>query len=176
MSFKNIPSGINIPDDIFVIVEISYGNSFIKYEINKKYDNVFVDRYIETPIFYPFNYGYINNTLYKDGDNLDVIIINNYPIITGSIINCRPIGGLKMIDESGIDDKIIAVPNFNISNQYNNIIDICDVPKYILNKIYYFFENYKNLDLKKWVEIGKWFDINKAKSLINKSIKLFNLN
>ncbi len=173
MSFKNIPSGLNIPDDIFVIVEIPYGNSLIKYEINKNYDNIYVDRYIETPVFYPFNYGFINKTLYKDGDCLDVILINNIPLITGSIINCRPIGGLKIIDESGKDDKIIAVPNFNISNQFNNINDICDVPENILEKIYYFFENYKSLNHKKWIEIGKWFDISKAKNLIKKSIKLF---
>ncbi len=174
MSYNKIPSGINIPNDIYVIIEIPYGHSLIKYEIDKKYDNIFVDRFIETPVFYPFNYGYINKTLCKDGDNLDVIVINTSSIITGSIINCRPIGGLNMVDESGIDNKIIAVPNYNISNEYNNINDICDISKNTLDKIYYFFENYKSLNLKKWVEIGKWFNIDKSKYLIEKSINYFN--
>ncbi len=171
MFLNKIPSGIDIPNDIFVIIEISYGSSLIKYEINSNYNCIFVDRFVNPPIFYPFNYGYINKTLCNDGDELDVVLINNYPIIVGSIIHCRPIGLLKMKDEFGKDNKIIAVPNFNISNEYDNIHDISDISNFILDKIYFFFQNYKNFNKDKWVELDNWYCISKAKDYILKSIK-----
>ncbi len=169
MSFNNIPCGLNVPDDIFVIIEISYGHSLIKYEVNKKYDSILVDRFINTPVFYPFNYGYINKTLSNDGDPLDVVLICNYSIITGTVIHSRPIGILKMVDESGKDDKIIAIPNYNISSEYNDIHDISDISKLILRKIYFFFNNYKFLNKNKWVEVDNWYGIDKSKILIKKS-------
>ncbi len=171
MYFKNIiPSGISIPNDIFVIIEISYGHSLIKYEVNKKYNMMFVDRFIKAPVFYPFNYGYINKTLTYDGDPLDVMVLTNYKILIGTIIHCRPIGVLKMVDESGKDYKILAVPNYNISDEYKNIQDISDISKFYLDKIIFFFQNYKLLESKKWVEIDNWYDVLEAKYIIKKSI------
>ncbi len=173
MLLKKVPCGNNIPHDIYIIIEISYGSSYVKYEFNNKFNLISVDRFIKSPLVYPFNYGFINKTLYNDGDCLDVILICNYKLIPGSVINCRPIGLLKMKDESGYDNKILAVPNYCVSNKYDNIQDICDVSKNLLNKIYFFFENYKILDNKKWVKIYDWYDINCAKKCILNSINNF---
>ncbi len=169
MNFNNIPCGLNIPNDIFTIIEISYGSSLIKYEVNKKYNTILVDRFISTPVFYPFNYGYINKTLSNDGDSLDVVLICNYSIMTGVVIHSRPIGLLKMNDESGEDNKIIAVPNYNITSEFNDIHDISDISKLILKKIYFFFNNYKFLNKNKWTEIDNWYGIDESKKIIKKS-------
>lgn len=169
----NIPSGIDIPNDIYVIIEIPLNTYHVKYEKNKEYNCILVDRFIDIPIFYPFNYGYINNTLSKDKDCLDVLLICNYSLHINSVINCRPIGVLKLIDECGEDNKILAVPNYNITNKYNSIQDICDISKKKLNNIWYFFEHYKDLNEDKWVKIDNWYDVHEAKNIILNSINLY---
>lgn len=157
MNFNNIPAGVNVPHDIYVIIEISANsNNPIKYEINKEMGAVFVDRFISTPMFYPCNYGYINHTLSLDGDPIDVLVPTPYPLQSGCIIRCQPIGILKMIDESGQDYKIIAVPHKNISQQYTSIQDIDDLPILLRNQINHFFENYKTLETGKWTKIENW--------------------
>ncbi len=166
MSLKNIPVGDNIPNDIYSIIEISSGFYPIKYEYNIKYGALFVDRFINVPMFYPCNYGYINNTLSKDNDPLDVLVISPYPLMSKSVIHTRPVGLLKLIDESGKDFKILSVPNYDVSDQYNNIQDIYDVDKKLLNQIEYFFENYKSLEKNKWVENKGWEDVFEAKKII----------
>ncbi len=170
---NNIPSGKDIPNDIYVIIEIPLNTCYVKYEKNKKYNSIWVDRFIKIPIFYPFNYGYINNTLSKDKDSLDVLVICKYPLYINSIIQCRPIGVLKLIDECGEDNKILAIPNYNITDEYNSIQDICDISKDILNNIWYFFEHYKDLDKNKWIKIDNWYDIHEAKNIIINSINLY---
>lgn len=173
MNIKNIPCGNKVPEDIYVIIEISLNNSFVKYEICNKYNLLFIDRFIKTPMFYPCNYGFINKTISGDNDNIDCIIICSYVLNIGSIIHCRPIGVLKMIDECGEDNKIICVPNYEISNEYDNINNIIDIPKNILDKILFFFKNYKKLDKNKWVKILGWYDIYESKKIILKSYNLF---
>ncbi len=176
MSFKNIPSGNDFPNDIFSIIEISSGFLYpVKYELNHKYDVLFVDRFINIPISYPCNYGYINKTLSQDNDPLDVLVMSCNSLIPYCVINTRPIGLLKLIDESGEDFKILSVPNYNISDQYNHIQDINDVSKDFLNKISFFFENYKYLDKNKWVENYGWDDVHKAKDYIISSYKRYKL-
>ncbi|QJC37523.1 inorganic diphosphatase [Enterobacteriaceae endosymbiont of Donacia thalassina] len=173
MNLNSIPAGKNIPNDINVIIEISSNSSPIKYEINKKYGTLFVDRFINIPIFYPCNYGYINNTLSLDNDALDVLVITKYPIIPGSVIRCRPIGLLNMIDESGDDKKIIAVPHEKISQEYILIKEIKDLSIFLQKQIIYFFKHYKDLENKKWCKVNDWGDIFQAKNEILISIKRF---
>ncbi len=170
MNIRKIPSGIDIPNDIYVIIEISLNTSYIKYEMNEKYNVIFVDRFIKSSLIYPFNYGYINNTLSNDKDKLDVILISNYSLNINSVINSRPIGVLKLVDEKGEDNKIVAVPNYNITNIYDSIQDIFDINKLLLEKIWYFFEHYKDLDENKWSKIDNWYDVHEAKKIILKSI------
>ncbi|AEO07910.1 inorganic diphosphatase [Buchnera aphidicola] len=167
MSFKNIKAGDNIPHDIYVIIEISSNSSPIKYEMDKQSGVLFVDRFIPTPMFYPCNYGYINQTLSLDGDPLDVLVPSHYPIQSNSIIHCKPIGILKMNDESGNDAKIIAVPKSKICEQYKNINDISDISELLKQQISHFFKYYKKLEKEKWVKIIDWGNAQEAKLEIN---------
>ncbi len=173
MNFNKIPCGNDIPNDINVIIEISSYSVPIKYEINNKYNILFVDRFLKLPICYPYNYGFINETLSRDKDKLDSMIVTSLPILSGSVINCRPIGVLKMHDESGEDCKIISVPNHNITNEYNDINDIYDLSSNILDKILFFFKYYKKLDKKKWSNIQGWGNVMESKKIILESNKFF---
>ncbi|BBA85329.1 inorganic pyrophosphatase [endosymbiont of Sipalinus gigas] len=174
MNFKTLLPGIDIPNNIYVIVEIPVGNKFIKYEFSKKDNLIYVDRFLKSPIFYPFNYGYINKTLSLDGDELDVVIPINYELHIGSIIECKPIGILFMEDESGEDNKIIALPSDKISKEYININEINELNEDLLNKITFFFENYKILDKDKFSKIIKYENSYFSKCEIIKSIKRYN--
>ena len=124
----NIPSGKQVPNDIYVVVEIPANATPIKYEVDKSSGALFVDRFMATCMFYPCNYGYVPQTLSEDGDPVDVLVITPHPVQSGSVIRCRPIGGLKMTDESGIDFKVLAVPVSKLSTLYDKVHGIEDVP------------------------------------------------
>lgn len=156
MNFNSIKAGKNVPNDIYVIIEIPSNSSPVKYEVDKKSGILFVDRFISTPMFYPCNYGYINETLSLDGDPLDVLVDSPYPIQSNVVVHCKPIGVLKMCDESGHDDKIIAVPTNNVCKEYENINDISDISELLKKQIAHFFQNYKKLEKEKWVKIIEW--------------------
>ncbi|NIH16743.1 MAG: inorganic diphosphatase [Buchnera aphidicola (Periphyllus lyropictus)] len=173
MNLKKIKPGKNVPNDVYVIIEIQAHSKPIKYEINKKNKLLMVDRIIPTSMFYPCNYGFINKTLSLDGDPLDALVITPYPLIPYSIIQCKPIGMLNMKDESGIDYKIICVPTKKICKEYKLVNDIQDLPKNILKNISHFFKYYKKLEKKKWTEILKWKNSNESKKEIIKSIKRY---
>ncbi|WDI78753.1 inorganic diphosphatase [Candidatus Purcelliella pentastirinorum] len=163
---KNIKKKTN---KINVVIEISANSNPIKYEMNKKYKTLYVDRIIYTPMFYPCNYGYIKNTLSLDGDPIDAMVITQYSLIPGCIINTRPIGLLKMEDESGEDFKIISVPTNKITNEYNNIKDINNLSDFTKNQIKHFFQHYKDLEKNKWVKIIGWMNVKFAKKEIKKA-------
>ncbi|WP_422667545.1 inorganic diphosphatase [Buchnera aphidicola] len=167
MNLNQIVAGENIPSDIYVIIEIPAYSDPVKYEINKKYNALFVDRFILTPMFYPCNYGYINHTLSLDGDPLDVLVPSPYPIQSNSVIRCKPIGILHMNDESGSDAKIIAVPHNKISKEYEKINDISDLPELLKKQIIHFFQYYKSIEKEKWVQIIGWGDYKEAQLEIN---------
>ncbi|WP_225639209.1 inorganic diphosphatase [Candidatus Profftia sp. (ex Adelges kitamiensis)] len=171
MSLINIPIGKNVPEDIYVIIEIPSNFIPIKYEINKVTGCLFVDRFIPTAMFYPCNYGYINHTLSLDGDPVDVLVPTPYPLQPSSIIRCRPVGMLKMIDESGEDNKLIAVPHSKITEKYNNITEINDLPELLLAQILHFFEHYKDLEKDKWVKVQGWSNSQSARDEIISSLE-----
>ncbi|ABJ90532.1 inorganic diphosphatase [Buchnera aphidicola] len=171
----NVPAGKNPPYDIYGIIEISAFSKPIKYELNKSFNMLYVDRFIPTTMFYPCNYGFINQTLSLDGDPLDILVPTLYPIQPKSIIRCKPIGMLNMEDESGIDEKIIMVPHKKITNEYKKINDINELSNSIKEKIIHFFQNYKNLEKNKWVKINGWEDSKMAKSTIIDSVNRYNL-
>ncbi len=170
MTIDQIISGKHIPQEINVIIEISAHSHPIKYEIDKSTQMLFVDRFIATGMTYPCNYGYIPHTLSEDNDPIDVLVMAPFPIMSQAVISCRPIGLLKMEDESGIDAKILAVPIAKVSTLYNNINDIDDVSDIYLQQIKYFFEHYKGLEDGKWVKIIGWFNKNDAYKEILTSI------
>lgn len=166
MSLNKVTAGQNIPHDINVIIEIPANADPIKYEVDKASGAIFVDRFTSTPMFYPCNYGYINHTLSLDGDPVDVLVPTPYPLLTGSVIRCRPIGVLKMTDESGEDAKIVAVPHSKLSSEYDHIQDIDDLPRLLKAQIVHFFEHYKELEANKWVKIDGWENVTAAKEEI----------
>jgi len=166
MSFQDIPAGKDIPNDIYVVIEIPANSSPIKYEIEKEYDAVFVDRFMATPMFYPANYGYVPNTLADDGDALDVLVVTPYPVIPGSVIRARPIGILDMSDEAGRDSKVVAVPHDKLSSLYRHVKEPADLGQLLLDQIAHFFENYKDLEPGKWVKVDGWRGADAARDAV----------
>ncbi len=169
MGYNTIPAGKDLPNDIYVAIEIPANSAPVKYEIDKDMDALLVDRFMAAPMFYPANYGYINNTLADDGDALDVLVITPYPVVPGSVIRARPVGVLKMSDEAGGDEKLLAVPHEKLSQLYNDIHDIDDVPQQLKDQIVHFFEHYKDLEKGKWVKVEGWENADSARAAIMKS-------
>ncbi|MFP3014214.1 MAG: inorganic diphosphatase [Arsenophonus sp.] len=176
MNLNNVPAGENLPEDIYVIIEISANSDPIKYEVDKKSGAIFVDRFVSTPMFYPCNYGYINCTISLDDDPVDVLVPTTFPLQPATIIRCRPVGALKMIDESGEDIKIVAVPHFKLTKEYDSIKDINDLSDTLLNQIKYFFNHYKDLEEGKWVKVLGWENSDVAKSEILSSFDRYDKN
>ena len=160
-----------IPDEFNVIIEIPMNDNPVKYELDKESGAIFVDRFMQVSMFYPCNYGFIPNTSSGDGDPVDVLVLSTYPIIPGAVVKCRPVGVLMMEDESGLDEKIIAVPVSKVDISFDNIRNITDVADIVKNRIKHFFEHYKDLDKDKWVKVLDWRDIEEAKRLIKEGVK-----
>ncbi|WP_422378704.1 inorganic diphosphatase [Roseibium sp.] len=170
MRIDAVPIGKNPPEDINVIIEVSVGGEPIKYEMDKDAGAMYVDRFLYTPMRYPGNYGFVPHTLCGDGDPIDVVVVNQRPIVPGAIMNCRPIGVVLMEDESGQDEKIIAVPSHKLSKRYDNIHDITDLPEITIAQVKHFFEHYKDLEPGKWVKITGVEGADAARKLIVESI------
>lgn len=173
MSVMSVPAGKNPPDEINVVIEIPQGGDPIKYEIDKDSGALFVDRILGTAMRYPCNYGYIPNTLCGDGDPVDVLVVLPMPLQAGSVIKCRPIGVLKMKDESGDDAKLLAVPLSKTTSLYDNVKSYKDLPEILIRQIGHFFEHYKDLEAGKWVKIEGWADAEEARKEIVASIENF---
>ncbi len=171
MFIDKIPAGKNLPEDINVIIEIPMNHDPIKYEIDKDSAAIFVDRFMQTTMRYPCNYGFVPHTLSEDGDPIDVLVICNYPVIPGAVIRSRPVGVLLMEDESGQDEKIIAVPVSKVDVTFDHIKSIEDLDEMLTKRITHFFEHYKDLDKGKWVKVQGWAGVDKAKALILEAVK-----
>jgi inorganic pyrophosphatase len=173
MRYTQIPAGKDLPNDVYVAIEIPANSSPIKYEIDKDFDALMVDRFMATPMFYPANYGYIPNTLADDGDAVDVLVVTPYPVVPGSVIRARPVGVLEMTDEAGSDAKVVAVPHSKLSALYDDIHEVTDLPALLLEQIRHFFENYKDLEKGKWVKVEGWANAERAKAIILESAKAY---
>src|SRR6201995_1968538 len=121
MRIDAIAIGKNPPEDMHVIIEVAIGGEPVKNEMDKEGGTLVVDRFLYTPMRYPGNYGFVPHTLSDDGDPIDVLVANTRPIVPGAVINVRPVGVLKMNDESGGDEKIIAVPVPKLTKRYENV-------------------------------------------------------
>lgn len=152
-----------------VFIEIAK-DSNIKYEYDKKLGALRLDRVLVPSMVYPENYGYFPNTLASDGDALDVVLISDYSLIPGSYIKVRIVGVLDMEDEKGQDEKIIAVPSSEVDKTYDYVKDLDDLPIARLNKIKFFFENYKRMDNNKWAKVNNFSKKEKAIEIYNKSL------
>ena len=174
MSFNKIPAGKDLPNDIYVAIEIPANADPIKYEIDKDLDAVLVDRFMATPMFYPANYGYIPQTLAPDGDPLDALVVTPYPVAPGSVIRARPVGILDMTDEAGSDAKLVAVPHQKLTSLYDDVQDIEDLPPLLIEQIKHFFENYKTLEKGKWVKVDGWRNADAARDAVIEAAKAYN--
>jgi inorganic pyrophosphatase len=170
MRIDAIAIGKNPPEDVNVIVEVAIGGEPIKYELDKDAGTLVVDRFLYTPMRYPGNYGFVPHTLSDDGDPIDVLVANTRPIVPGAVINVRPVGVMKMNDESGGDEKIIAVPSPKLTQRYISVHNYTDLPAITLEQIQHFFEHYKDLEPGKWVKLLGWGDAAEAKKLIVEAI------
>lgn len=165
ISAKNSDGSFN------VIIEISKNDEHpVKYEFDKESGAIFVDRFMQAPMFYPCNYGFVPHTLSDDGDPADVLVDAAYPVMKGAVIKVRPIAVLIMEDESGIDEKILAVPTSKLDATYDSVKDISDLDHMLMERISHFFEHYKKLDKGKWVKITGWEGAEKAHELLEEAI------
>jgi inorganic pyrophosphatase len=170
MRIDAIPIGINPPEDVNVIVEVPIGGEPIKYEMDKAAGTLVVDRFLHTPMRYPGNYGFVPHTLSEDGDPIDVLVANTRPIVPGAVINVRPIGVLKMEDDAGGDEKLLAVPVPRLTKRYEHVHNYTDLPKITLDQVQHFFTHYKDLEPGKWVRLLGWGDADEARQLIRAAI------
>src|SRR5689334_15929540 len=166
MRLDAISIGRNPPQEVNVVVEVPVGGEPIKYEMDKKAGTLVVDRFLYTAMRYPGNYGFIPHTLSDDGDPCDVLIANQRGIIPGAIIAVRPVGVLKMQDEAGGDEKIIAVPVPRLTRRYESVQSYRDLPEITCAQIQHFFEHYKDLETGKWVKVLGWGDADEARALV----------
>jgi len=170
MSLNKVPAGKDLPEEINVIIEIPAHADPVKYEVDKESGALFVDRFMATCMHYPCNYGYVPHTLSEDGDPVDVLVPTPFPLLAGCVVPVRPIGMLKMTDESGTDAKIIAVPTRKLTVKYQGVREVEQLPELLRNQIEHFFEHYKDLEPGKWVKIEGWEGSEAAKKEIMDSV------
>ena len=156
MSLHNVTPGAQAPEHFNVIIEIPMNADPIKYEVDEDSGALFVDRFMSTAMHYPCNYGYIPQTLADDGDPVDVLVITPVPLIPGVVVTCRSIGMLRMDDEAGGDNKLLAVPIDKILSIYTQWQKPEDMNPMRLKTIQHFFEHDKDLEEGKWVKVVGW--------------------
>lgn len=171
MAIDRVSAGKSVPDDLNVVIEIPMHQVHIKYEIDKDTGELFVDRFMPTPMFMPTHYGYVPQTLGEDGDPVDALLVTDIPVVPRCVVRARPVGVLEMEDESGIDAKIICVPHSKLDARYDKIKDVNDLDDMLKKRIQHFYENYKALEPGKWVKVSGWGDVKRAKQIVLESIK-----
>jgi inorganic pyrophosphatase len=174
MTLNSISAGRNVPDDCNVIIEIPMLADPIKYEVDKATGALFVDRFMSTAMHYPCNYGYMPQTLCGDGDPIDVLVLAPFPLMSGTIVRCRPVAVLRMEDENGEDAKVLAVPVAAVSRLYDDVQSLPDISPVQLNHIEHFFQHYKDLEPGKFVRTLGWEGADAARAEILRSVEDYN--
>ena len=165
----DITSGDNVPNEITVVVEINKCSKN-KYELDKKTGLLKLDRAMHTSQDYPFDYGFVPQTHWYDGDPLDVVLLTTNPLIPGILLTARPVAVMDMIDAGESDAKIIAVPVGD--PRFDDVQDLEDINPHIIKEITHFFETYKHLQ-NKVVTIDKVEGVERAREVIMESIELY---
>ncbi len=163
----DVPAGT--ADEMNVIIEIPKGAKN-KYELNKEFGLIELDRVMHTAQDYPFDYGFVPQTLFDDGDPLDVVVLTTYPLAPGLLLKARPVAIMKMVDTGEQDDKIIAVPVED--PRFDEVKNLGDLNTHTLKEIKHFFETYKTIQNKP-VEVPGFEDAESAKSAFEKSIQAY---
>lgn len=174
MGIEKLKVGANPPEEVYVVVEVPVDSEPVKYEFDKDSGLIFVDRFMQSSMRYPCNYGFIPHTLSGDGDPVDVLVYTNYAIVPSAVVAVRPVGVLLTEDEKGRDEKVLAVPTAKLDPFFADIQSYQDIPEIFLRKVEHFFEHYKDLEAGKWVKIKGWDDAEKAKSIILEAIARYN--
>lgn len=156
-------------NEINVIIEIPKGSKN-KYEIDKETGLIALDRVAHTSQDFPFDYGFVPQTLWEDGDPLDVVVLTTHPLHPGVLVKVRPVAILNMIDSGDSDAKIIAVPTSD--PRFEDIKDLADINKHTLKEIEHFYQTYKKLQ-KKEVETKGYEGESKAREAFETSLRLY---
>lgn len=144
-----------------------------KFEIDKKTKRIKLDRVLYSAMSYPAEYGYIENTLAKDGDPLDILVISSEPTFPGCIVPARIIGYLSVVDNGHEDYKLISV--VDVDPRYSEIKYLDDLSDFTLDEIKNFFQNYKTLQNIE-VKVYDYHDSTKALKLISECRKRYEEN
>lgn len=160
----------NEDNSLNIIIEIEKGSKN-KYELDKESGLIKLDRVLHTSQDYPFDYGFVPNTLWHDGDPLDVVLLSTYSIKSGTLVEARPIAMLDMVDNGESDVKVIAVPVND--PRFKNVNDLSDINNHKISEIKHFFETYKNLE-NKIVKIKDIQNKELTEKAIQESIELYN--
>ncbi len=156
-------------DEMNVIIEIpKYSKN--KYQIDKETGIIALDRVMHSAQDYPCDYGFVPQTLFDDGDALDVVLITTYPLAPGILVRARPVAIMEMVDGGERDDKVIAVPVDD--PRMDDIKDISDLNSHFQKEMSHFFETYKKVQNKE-VKIGNWLGSDKAKEAFDRSRELY---
>jgi inorganic pyrophosphatase len=166
----DVSAGKNPPDKINVVIEIPKGSSN-KYEYDNEKGFFALDRVLHSAVFYPGDYGFMPQTWFEDNDPIDVLILSTYPFSLGTVVEARPVALMKMEDEKGTDDKIVAIPVKD--PRFNEIEDMNDIPEHVRKEINEFFETMKKLEPGKWVKVKEWKNADEAKKTIKKAMSLY---
>lgn len=145
----------------------------VKYEVDRDSGAFFVDRFMSTAMRYPCNYGYIPKTLLGDGDPIYVLIVCPFSLPVGVVLACRPVGLLRMEDENGQDDKVLAVPISRLTSLYDLVVSPDDLPKSLLHQISHFFAHYKDLEPGRFVRVGGFGGSAVAEEEISRSEEVY---
>ncbi|MBY0473375.1 inorganic diphosphatase [Patescibacteria group bacterium] len=169
--WHDVPLGDKVPEEINVIIEVPKG-SHNKYEIDKETGLIKLDRANYSDAAFPYDYGFVPQTLWDDGDALDVIVLTTYPLDPGILVTVRPVGVMEMVDTGESDFKIIAVPVDD--KRWDDVQDIGDVNKHSIKEYQHFLETYKLLKGKPApVEIKATNGKAEAMAAITRSVQLY---
>jgi inorganic pyrophosphatase len=152
MDLTRLPTGPQPPHVVYAVVEIPSGDRN-KYEYDPKLGMFRLDRVLYSAVHYPAAYGFIPSTLAADGDPMDILVMTSEPTFTGCLLEARPIGLLRMRDEKGEDEKVLAVAT--VDPHYRDLRELGDVPTHFLHEVEHFFRIYKDLEGKA-VETFGW--------------------
>ena len=174
MQLDRLPTGVNPPHDIYVVVEIPANGPGLKLELDKASGALLVDRFLATPMHYPCNYGFIPHTLSEDGDPLDALVVSPMPLLPGVVVRCRPVAVLATEDDAGLDAKVLCVPASALSREYDAVREKSDLPAALVEQIEHFFAHYKDLEPGKWMRVKGWGDGKAAAAEIVSSMQRYN--
>lgn len=156
-------------EEMNVIIEIpKYSKN--KYEIDKETGIIALDRVMHSAQDYPFDYGFVPQTLYDDGDALDVVVVTTYPLAPGILLKARPVALMEMTDGGERDDKVVAVPVED--PRFDNVRDLADLNPHFQKEMAHFFETYKKVQNKE-VSVGAWLGAAEAQAAFERSRELY---